>query len=81
MVMKNKEGLEKGSEWSSLRREDYPAPRGILACPRTGNDDRGKLGKSELSLRFSSYHYPYSLPLLTRLLHVYKRIMLGEAGW
>lgn len=48
MVMKNKEGLEKGSEWSSLgERTTQHRVGSHQPVPRTGNDDRGKLrGKS-----------------------------------
>lgn len=51
-------------------------------APRTGNNNRGKTGEiwTESEIQLISLH-PCSLPLLTRLLHVCKRIMLGEAGW
>ena len=50
--------------------------------PGKGNDDREKTGEiwTESAIQVISLH-PCSLPLLTRLLHVCKRIMLGEAGW
>ena len=51
-------------------------------APGTGNDDREKTGEiwTESAIQVISLH-PCSLPLLTRILHVCKRIMLGEAGW